>query len=199
MLLSRLSNHIAKHLCNNLKIDLEQIPVYAYGLELLLAAVINIVLMALVSSILQVWFAWIIFLAAFIPLRVTAGGYHAHTHLTCTIVCLIAFALAVLTDRLVPAQTKPVLCFTFALINLATVLWFSPVEAIQKPLNTDERKENRMRSLCISVCYALFAALAVFRPFTTVVHLFCLGVFTASISQVAGKIQTTKERGRIHG
>ena len=49
MVLNAISSKIAHHLCNKLNIDEDQVPVYAYGLELLLAAVISILSMIMAS------------------------------------------------------------------------------------------------------------------------------------------------------
>lgn len=197
MLLHDISNKFATFLSAQLHISGDQIPIYAYGYELLFAAILNIVLIAIVSCLGGMPFAWLIFLLAFVPLRITAGGYHASTHLRCSAVFATAFAAVLVIAGYCPDTTKPVLNGCLWAINMVTTFIFSPVEAVVNPLCERVKKCNRKRSLSISLALALLIPIGFLPKCKQFTFIFYMGVLSASISQVAGKIQITKERRKI--
>lgn len=198
MSLNTIANRVAAHLSNKLKLGEDMIPVYAYGLELLLAAILNILLIIIVAFFFHAPYAWIFFLSAFIPLRVTAGGYHANTHFRCTVVCLIAFIITAALANCILDTYKPMVCIMSCLFNLVTVICLAPVQAAQKPLTAEEKQKNRNRSLVIAILFCGVSLLSLNCRFSSAILFFSLGVFTAAVSQIAGKIQSTVERRRTY-
>lgn len=196
MNLNAIATKAAAHLGNKLNLDEDMIPVYAYGLELLLAATLNILLIISVAFIFHRPYAWIFFLLAFIPLRVTAGGYHAGTHFRCTVVCLVAFIIMLALTNCIVDTYKPVISILASLFNLTTVICLAPVQAAQKPLTPNERRINRNRSLCIAILFCGISLLSLNYRFSSAILFFSFGVFTAAVSQIAGQIQT-KIEGRL--
>ena len=63
----------------------EQWEICAYGLELIVSAVLNIVILVMCSFILHEERYILFYFLGFIPLRLFAGGYHADNHLNCCI------------------------------------------------------------------------------------------------------------------
>lgn len=61
----------------------EKEKIYIYGFELLGSFVLSIVSILIWSSILGYCDAVLVFLLFFIPIRITAGGYHAKTYGSC--------------------------------------------------------------------------------------------------------------------
>ena len=198
MNLNTISNIFAARLCNKLKLGEDLIPVYAYGLELLLAAILNILLIILAAFFFHVPYAWLFFLLAFIPLRVTAGGYHAGTHLRCTVVCLAAFIITIALANYIPDTYRPIISVISCLFNLATIVFLSPVQAAQKPLTSNERRINRKRSLVLAILFCGISLLGLYWRFFSDILFFSFGVLTAAFSQIAGKIQSIIEGRRTH-
>ena len=190
MNLSAITSLFAVRLCAILNLDKNLIPVYAYGLELLLAAILNILL------IFHVPYAGVFFLLSFIPLRVTAGGFHASTHFRCTLVCMAVFVLTIALTRCIHDAYRPIVSMALCLFDLATVVCLAPVEAIQKPLTTSEQRINRRRSLFLAIFFCAVSALSLNHRFTSGILFFSFGVFSAAISQIAGKIQSIIEGRR---
>ena len=78
-------------LCANGIVAPEKNKIYAYGMELVLSGLVNVLSVLLISILLFHPVDGLLFLAAFIPLRTTAGGYHANSHLSCNLVFLGTF------------------------------------------------------------------------------------------------------------
>ena len=133
----------------------------------------------------------LIFLVAFIPLRTTAGGYHANSHLSCNLVFLGTFiVLEALGYWLQKYCTIPLYLAT-AVISLVTLLILSPSEAKNKPLTLEQRRRNRRRSLILgglnlAIGIILIWVLQVPASWCTSYY---LGVIAASIAMWAAQIK----------
>ena len=133
----------------------------------------------------------LLFLVAFIPLRTTAGGYHANSHLSCNIVFLSTFVALECLGHLLLKYGSVILYLAIAVISLVTLLILSPSEAKNKPLTPEQRRRNRRRSLILG---GLNLAIGIFliwglqapAPWCTSYY---LGVIAASISMWAAQIK----------
>ena len=52
--------------------------------QLLLSTLLNVCVISIISKIVGRPFSWIFYLNGFIPVRITAGAFHAKTPLTCS-------------------------------------------------------------------------------------------------------------------
>jgi accessory gene regulator B len=175
-------------------INEEDAEVYAYGFELMISTAINIVIVILISLLFRVPLAWVFFLLPFIPLRLTAGGYHANTHLACGLVFCVAYTILLLPAVYLTAFMTPLLLSLVSGASLLLVLLFSPVPASTKPLDDAKRSKNRRKSIVLSVLLLLATALS----FVTGPNLrwmftyFALGQAGAAISLLAAKLAHRK-------
>jgi len=171
-------------------IDKKSEAVYAYGLELLISGFITTLAMGVISIIFRQPLAWILFLASFIPLRTTAGGYHASSHAKCFAITIASFTALLTLSQIqfdLANVILPLATFSFVLIIL-----FSPVEAVNKELNEDRRQRNRKISICIGTTNFLIATAATFY-LQNYLHFFAIyfaGVFASALSMLVVKVKT---------
>lgn len=168
----------------------EDVEIYEYGLQLLISSAINILVIVAVSFALRLPFAWIPFIAAFIPLRTTAGGYHAKTHFSCIFSFGITFTLLLVLTRTV-AFVNSSICFGISsLFSIAVIIAFSPVQASNKPLTIREAVRNRKRSIIIAICFLIPAILSLYLPALRCNYLatFYCGELAATISLIVVKV-----------
>ena len=66
----------------------EDISIYRYGLEVLYLFMLEVLSILLLAVWIGNFFETLLYFAAFIPLRLFAGGYHANTRLGCYFVSL---------------------------------------------------------------------------------------------------------------
>ena len=113
-------------------IEAKNIRVYAYGLELLFSSLVGVAAVIIISAVFGKTFLWVPYMAGFVPLRLSGGGYHAKTHSHCIFAFSLLFSLILLTERLfaIPAKAWLIACF----VNLVIIFLFSPVAATNKPL-----------------------------------------------------------------
>lgn len=138
---------------------------YVYGIQLLLSTVINVVCIAVISWLMGNAFAWIPFMIGFVPLRMTAGGYHAKTPLRCGITFCGTYTLVLVLLHFLPARGQVPVILINSLVTMTLVFLFSPVPAANKPLTEEEAKRNRKRSLVIAVTSFLFLLIAIWLQF----------------------------------
>jgi accessory gene regulator B len=178
-------------LCANGIVAPEKNKIYAYGMELVLSGLVNVLSVLLISILIFHPADGLLFLVAFIPLRTTAGGYHANSHLSCNIVFLSTFVALECLGHLLLKYGSVILYLAIAVISLVTLLILSPSEAKNKPLTPEQRRRNRRRSLILG---GLNLAIGIFliwglqapAPWCTSYY---LGVIPASISMWAAQIK----------
>lgn len=143
----QMSDKIASKMVNEKIIDPKMENVYSYGLELLLSTVTGVLTLTIISILGSEPFLWLPYLAGFIPIRLTGGGYHAHSHRN----CILAFATIYLITFNVCRSIPNHIWIVGSIVNLIIIIMFSPVEANNKPLKEKQRKFKRAESLFLGV------------------------------------------------
>ena len=179
-------------LVNKKIIEEKSHDVYTYGFELIFSALINIFLIAVVSIAFRRYYDWLLFLAAFIPLRTMAGGYHAKSHAACIFVGTVSFALSLFVSSLHFNWTYAI--YFIAAFSLLLILCLSPVEAENKKLKEKRRKICRRVSIYIG-CFNLGLALTVniIYGLSGIFGIYFAGVFAAALSMAAARTIYFKE------
>lgn len=122
-------------------IEDKQSAVIAYGLELLLSSVINILSILFIGVIFNRAGEIFLLLLVSIPLQSFGGGYHCNTHFRCWALTTGGYLIAVLGAVYLPVK---VLLGT-ALISTYPFLKFSPVENLKAPFG--EKFKNKMKKV----------------------------------------------------
>ena len=178
-------------LCANGIVAPEKNKIYAYGMELVLSGLVNVLSVLLISILIFHPADGLLFLVAFIPLRTTAGGYHANSHLSCNIVFLSTFVALECLGHLLLKYGSVILYLAIAVISLVTLLILSPSEAKNKPLTPEQRRRNRRRSLILgglNLAIGIFLIWGLQAPAPWCPSYY-LGVIAASISMWAAQIK----------
>ena len=157
--LEKLSHKIGDDLVRSGVVKEEDAEVYIYGINQILAYVLNASSSLIIGLIFGVTFEIIIFMAAYIPLRSFAGGYHAKTPLRCYIFSVIM--LIVVSIGLKYLSVSEWVYYAVLLASVLGVLVLSPVEDRNKPLDEMEHKVYKKRTVFIAA--AEFAVCLVFK------------------------------------
>lgn len=126
-------------------------------------------------------------MAAFVPIRLTAGGYHAKHHWSCILAFNIMFFAFCILIRFMNPEILRFYCLVSVTMS-ALIIWkLSPVEAVNKPLREAKRIMLRNKSLVITTVNMIIV-LVVFFINLIPADLFAFyfsGMFGAGISLVA--------------
>ena len=171
-------------------------PVLRYGCELILTSVIGLMILICLSLLIGHPLAWLFFVISFAPHRISAGGYHADTHVICYIVTSLMFFLGAMTAYSFEWNWYAYL--VVSVFSAILVIFLAPLAATNKPLSEKRFRSNRIRSIaviCMNIVIAVF--FTVLNLECEEVNMYYAGIFFASASLIMGKVKISVKGGRI--
>jgi accessory gene regulator B len=187
MIKESISNQITRSLIDNKVIDDQDKELYAYGLQLGITALLNILTTVILGIVMgRIWES-VIFLLTYIPLRSYAGGYHAKNQFRCDVLSLLLIITALTGCGLLTS-------YDFAGMLLLTgsgiiIFLLAPVEDFNKRLNQEEMKNYRKKSrILVSIIFGLTVLLRQFY-YTDIVAPFIMVFIILAFMLIAGKIK----------
>lgn len=197
-MVQRIAMKTAEKMSEHSVIEAKAIHIYAYGLELLYSSLAGVVALIIISAVYGKPFLWIPYLAGFVPLRLSGGGYHAKTHFRCVFIFSLLYSLVLLIENVctIPAKIYLVTC----LANLIIILLFSPVAAPNKPLKESQGKTNRRNSLILGIANLLGYVMLVFlfNIHNQWVNMYIVGSSMAGLSMLLAVIINKRERRKLY-
>lgn len=164
-----------------------------YGLEIILTSITGVSILVVLSIITFQPYAWIPFIIGFAPIRTTAGGFHASQKAMCYFITIFIFISAL--GAAYYLQIPSVLFPFVAGLSLLILLFFSPVEASNKPLKQVQRRRNRRISIVVGLINQIISFLC-WRIGTCGMmwELYFAGILAASTLLVVAKLINKVER-----
>ena len=143
-----LSQKLVRLFCEQKVIDEAKADAYVYGYELLISSVVSVLLVILVSAVCGDVRYSLSFLIGFIPQRIYIGGYHATSHTRCYLAFTGLALICILLSKAIAANH---------LFRMGIAIFFSPIEATNKPLGKKKRLSYKMVASVLSSIDFLFA------------------------------------------
>jgi accessory gene regulator B len=180
------SENVVLWLIENGTVDKNEKDLYSFGIRQGLIQVFSMMSIVLVSILINGVIEMILFLAAFIPLRIYAGGYHAEKELNCYILSTVTCVVAVLAIKFSPFSFP---IYTLLLVMSAVVIFkVAPVSAVNKLLDKKEKKVFGIRTRIIvlieSVSYCALAFFGMEKISKVIFYGFLLMVVTLLVGQI---------------
>lgn len=141
----------SKYYSDRLIIDPSKQEIYSYGFELLISTAINFIGIFLISCVFKCFFESFLFMAAFIPLRLTAGGYHAKHHWSCILGFNLLFFLFMVLIFCLNSNALSLYSLIATSISSVLICCLAPVEAANRPLNRKQHRQQKNRSITLSL------------------------------------------------
>lgn len=190
-LLARLAGKIGNNLVHSGVIKEEDAEIYIYGINQILTYVLNVSSALIIGLIFDVFTEVAVFMAAYIPLRSFAGGYHAKTPLRCYVFSVIM--LIVVSIGLKYLHIADWVYYAVLAAATLVVLVLSPVEDRNKPLDEIEHRVYKKHAAIIVATEILvglaFKLMGLNNLFVAVVYSFV----ALSFMLVAGKVKNRFE------
>jgi Membrane protein putatively involved in post-translational modification of the autoinducing quorum-sensing peptide len=198
-MIAKISKKIAIYFADKQIFKYEDIPTYSYGFELLLSTIINGLCLLILAVIMNIVMETALFVLAFIPLRVTAGGYHAKHHWSCCLAINIIFLFFVLLISCIGDSLLLPYIVISAIFSLIIIWRFSPVEAVNKPVSENKIKLLRKRSIVIAFINIAVAVTCYFIPamFIKYKAYYLSGAFAASLSMILAVITIKHNKNHL--
>lgn len=187
-MLERLAKGAARFFVMQEIVKSEHEEIYAYGMEILLSTVINGVMVLIIAAITKTLLPSLIFFAAFIIMRRTAGGYHANTHGGCMAILASVHFLFILLIHICPINVIPVFSVISVVYSCSLVYIFSPVEHPNKPLTDINKGKLRTQSIVFIVCLSAVDILMLYLKHEEISLYLSSGILISTTGMIAEKI-----------
>lgn len=187
-MITRLAKSTACFFVENKIIEAEDEPVYSYGMELLLSTAFNFILALAISLLTKSFVPCFINLAAFLTIRVNAGGYHADTHLGCVMTLAVVLLIFIAVVKNAPISLMMLCSPIMMILSDIIIVSLSPVEHPNKPLNDDKKNKLKRKAIVWSVIWTLFGLIFFFVN-TKICFYSTSGMLTIAFAMIAEKIK----------
>ena len=193
-LLARLAVKIVNNLVHSGVIKEEDAEIYIYGINQILTSVLNVSSALIIGLIFGVFPEIAVFMAAYIPLRSFAGGYHAKTPLSCYVFSVIM--LIVVSIGLKYLHLADWVYYAVLVAATLVVLVLSPVEDRNKPLDEIEQKVYKRRTILIAAVELTLAMLLKLLMFDDLFIATAYSFVVLSLMLIAGKAKNRFESSK---
>ena len=189
-----MKNNISARITDSLveagAVPTEDKALYEYGIRQGIVLVINIATAVLIGLVLEMFWQSIIFLLAYNPVRIYAGGYHARTPLACYLLSIPMMFALLLGIRMIPWNGYVCVIVLICIAVITEVL--APVADPNKPLNEREKIVYKGRARAYSAILTGAALMLWFAGMkqTSLSIIMALGV--AAIMLILGAFKNRK-------
>lgn len=191
-MLERLSEKFAGKLVSTGIIPEADTDVYVYGFFQVVMLLLNVITTLLLGILFQQLLLCILLNAAYIPIRISAGGHHADSPFRCYINSTIMIAVLLAVIKWIPIH--PVVS-VILLVIASIVIWIlAPVETENNPLDETERYVYRKRTrivLAVEVAASIFSLIFLKEQIATTI---VLGLFTEAWMLIIGAAMNHKRK-----
>lgn len=141
--MKKLSEMLANKLVQN-GANAEMEGVYAYGIECTLSALLIVILQIAAGLVLGKPLQMLVFILAWLPLRMIVGGAHANTHFACTLVSVGLGILSILLSECI-IITQILLLIILLLTGYCVLFFMAPVIHKNHPIS--QQRFNKTRTI----------------------------------------------------
>ena len=145
--LEKLSRIIANSFADQGIVSEDETEIYQFGLNQLFFFVINMMTSVAIGLAFGKLTECLVFTLAYMLLRRYTGGYHAKTSLRCYCmsVCLTTVVLWGISEVITHEWYRGY--FIILLVSMSVIFFNAPIESVNKPLDDEEYKKYRKKSL----------------------------------------------------
>lgn len=138
-----LSKKITSFLYSNNVIEKEDIEIYNYTFETIIAFFSNIVFILLTGWILDRFVCTMVFLLFYCPIRQFSGGYHAENYKSCLLVFILIYIFNYIILEKIIIGKNVILFLLFTFVGFVGVYRNSPFEHREHSLSENQRKKYK--------------------------------------------------------
>ena len=178
---------IAAKLVESETISAEDKELYEYGLKQAANTALNIATTLVVGFIFGMVWQSVLFMAAYIPLRSYAGGYHAGTPLKCYIFSVVLTVCAISGIRFIPDSN--ILIGALAFAASAVIFAAAPLGDKNKPLDEIEVKVFKRRTRIILFTEIISAGIFMFAGLAWISVCVVVSMTVAGIMLAVGVVK----------
>lgn len=189
-----ISDKIADGFVKTNAIKAEDKEIYQFGIQQTFVILLNIITAAILGIAFHKFWNMVVFMAAFIPIRIYAGGFHAKTSLRCYIYSIFFLAAVLLAMRFVDL-TNLIYCLLYCLSSII-ILCLAPIADINKPLDKTEKIVYKKRTVILWVTETVVIFICYFFSWSIIFESCIYSLFSTAIMLILGIIKNKYNIGR---
>lgn len=165
----------------------EMKDLYCYGMHQGVVLFFNLLTALFIGVLLDSVMEVILYLTAYIPLRIYAGGYHAETPGRCYIFSVILITAILLAIRFF--AISDVVCCIGMILSFAVIFIIAPMEDKNKPFTTKEQIFFKKQIRYLLFIETIFFIIACFISCTTLSTYIFAAFITMAFMLILGHIK----------
>lgn len=173
-----LSENITNYFYTNEIISKEEKEIYVYGLHLIFSSVIGIAIILALGVLLNNLVNTVLFLSAFISVRMYSGGYHANSYIKCNMTLITIYLITMAAVNFIPREIIGTSSAVLIALTIYIISKYAPVDNENKKLTKKQKVKNKRITLfLLSVFYILSLVLYSFNIkffYTIIITLFLI-------------------------
>lgn len=166
---------------------------YSYGFFLLISKIFFFFVAVIAGLLTDTTVESIIFYVVFMLLRTYAGGIHARTEMSCTVLTTLALIASVLVIKQLEIHTSGAISLLMFGIGSLCILVFSPLDTDGKPLDKHEKRQYKTVCIAILIIYVIVALITWIHCIKNIFYPICCGICLESLLLMLGKICDHRE------
>jgi len=186
--MDKVASKITEHLLLMDVIDQKDAAIYCYGLEVLLLSLLEIISILCLALLVGNFFETLFYFAAFIPLRLFAGGYHASTRLRCYLLSLFVYGIFTWLLTNFPSEHRLLFSVVVAGFSVVVIFLFAPVIHPNRYCEGSESKFLKKTSWKIVLMEMILILVGCLFQLKTFVFIIASGILSETLALFAVKI-----------
>lgn len=167
----------------------KDINLYTYAYELFIGQAVNILIACLLAIVFNAGLTVLVFLLSFFPLRSYAGGHHADSYNTCTVISSLIVCAVCIASKVIPPEAVLTVNIATELISGGLIFKLAPMEDRNKPLNVSEKRQYRKYSILIWGVEIIFWIVSYYAGAKNISLAISLGHLSLSVLLFAGIVK----------
>lgn len=181
---------VSKHNKRNIPFE-----VYKYGLQLIMSSIWTTIFIIYISCIFDTFIMGLLYLAVYIPLKVTCGGYHAKTIIKCFVASIINyFSVMILAKWLSILNLSVWIWLCILGVNAIFIAISAPVKNKKHNVGKSVAKKNKKYSLII---IGILGTILIIT-YLIIEPMYILNYMVLTIASIAIGILLTSKGGKKH-
>lgn len=186
-MITNITKKIISFFINNEIIENDKKELYSYGIRQGILMILNISTIIILGLLFKLTWEIILFITAFIPLRIYAGGYHAKTENRCYLFSIILSLIVIVAIKFISVTYFQILCLT--IIGSIIIVALAPIEDSNKPLSQIEVEIYKKNTRIILVIEMLIVIFLLSMKLLEMAFVVAISIFIMSFMLVAGKFK----------
>lgn len=182
-----ISDRIANGFVKTDVIKAEDKEIYQFGIQQTFIILLNIITVAVLGIAFNRFWNMVVFMSAFIPVRIYAGGFHAKTSLRCYTYSIFFLVAVLLAMRFVDL-TNLIYCLLYCFSSII-ILWLAPIEDLNKPLDKTEKIIYKKRTIILWLIETIIIFTSYFLGWSMVFECCIYSLFSIAVMLVSGIIK----------